>query len=309
VDRRVSKVRQVLPGKTRLLTRRALERRFFFKPCAAVNQLVKYVLAVAAAKYAVRLIVAYVGSNHYHLEVDDPHGRYPRFAQYLDGLLARAVNCYRKRTDTVWDGQQLNGPELADPEAVVDRAAYALANAVKDGLVERGRDWPGFRSSPQACTRPPEEVARPDFFFDQSERGKMPATAKLTFHVPREFEHLGAKGWAKLLADRVAAHEERAREEHRAAGRSFLGARGVKKQSWKARAKSHEKRGPKHVLHPIVIARDAAARLDVIVRHKTFEREHAAALEALLEGDKDVEFPHGTYQARLRYGVRCRPPP
>jgi REP element-mobilizing transposase RayT len=305
----VSKTRQVLPGTTRLVTRRALERRFFLKPSAAVNQLVKYLLAVASAKYDVRLIAAYIGSNHYHVEVDDRHGRYPLFAQYLDGLLARALNCHRKRTDRVWDVQPVNAPELADPEAALDRAAYALSNPVKDGLVEHGREWPGFRSSPQACTRPPEVVKRPNFFFDQTERGKMPKTARLEFHVPREFEHLGPKGWAALLSKRVAEHEERARDQHRAAGRSFLGARGVKKQSWNDHAKRHEKRGPGHVLHPIVIARADAVRLAVIIRHKTFEREHAAALKALLEGDRDAVFPYGTYQARVRYGARCRPPP
>jgi hypothetical protein len=240
---------------------------------------------------------------------DDTEGRYPEFMQWFDSLLARATNYLRHRTDRFWDGQQASAPEVVGAETILDRACYVLGNPVKDGLVEHGRDWPGYRSTPQACTKPPEVVSRPSWFFDEGPTGRMPETAELAYHVPREHAHLGSEGWAKLFSEHLAAFEEQARKDIAAQGRTFLGPEGVRRQHWTTKPKRREPRGPKHVLHPIVISRDARARLEVIVRHKDFELDHELARLALLEGDRDVTFPFGTYQHVRLLGQRCHPPP
>jgi REP element-mobilizing transposase RayT len=84
--------RRIVPGASYLVTRRCSERRFFLRPSRLTNEVVLYVLAVAARRFGVLVHAFCVLSNHLHLLVTDPDARLPAFMQYLDSLVARAVN-------------------------------------------------------------------------------------------------------------------------------------------------------------------------------------------------------------------------
>jgi hypothetical protein len=47
--------RQILPGKTHLVTRRCSERRFFLRPSKETNEIVRYLLAVLSQRYGIAL--------------------------------------------------------------------------------------------------------------------------------------------------------------------------------------------------------------------------------------------------------------
>ncbi len=76
--------RQILPGTSYLVTRRCSERRFFLRPSKATSDIFRFVLAVAASRYDIRIHAFCVLSNHFHL-VTDPHARLPEFHRLLDG--------------------------------------------------------------------------------------------------------------------------------------------------------------------------------------------------------------------------------
>ena len=82
--------RQILPGRTYLVTRRCLDRQFFLRPSAVVNQILAYVLGCAAQRYGVQIHAYCVLSNHLHLVLTDPHAHLPAFQQYLAAFVARA---------------------------------------------------------------------------------------------------------------------------------------------------------------------------------------------------------------------------
>ncbi len=63
--------RRVIPGARYLLSRRCSERRFFLRPSEAVNDMLRYVLAVAAERYGVVLHSFCVLSNHLHVVLTD----------------------------------------------------------------------------------------------------------------------------------------------------------------------------------------------------------------------------------------------
>jgi putative transposase len=62
----VTAPRQVIAGKTYLVTRRTAQRQFLLKPCELTNNTFGYILAVAAARYRVLVHAVVVLSNHYH---------------------------------------------------------------------------------------------------------------------------------------------------------------------------------------------------------------------------------------------------
>ena len=66
--------RRVLAGKTYLLTRRCLGRRFLLRADPELNHLFAYCLALSAERHGVEVQALCVMSNHYHLVVTDVRG-------------------------------------------------------------------------------------------------------------------------------------------------------------------------------------------------------------------------------------------
>ena len=165
--------RRVLPGAVYLVTRRCSERRYFLKPSRLTNEIFLYVLAVAAQRYGVLVHAFCVLSNHCHLIVTDVDGRLPGFMQYLDSLVARAVNASLGRFEGFWatDGSY-SAVEPLDPADVVAKTAYVLANPVAAGLVRRGAEWPGLWTSPDQLGSAKLTARKPERFFDP--KGHLP---------------------------------------------------------------------------------------------------------------------------------------
>ena len=129
--------RRILPGATYLVTRRCSQRQLLLRPSKLTNQLVGYLLAVAARRYGVQIHAFCVMSNHLHLVLTDPAARLPAFSQYFASLVARSVNAALGRWESFWAPASYSAVSLQTPTDVIEKAAYVLANPVAAGLVGR----------------------------------------------------------------------------------------------------------------------------------------------------------------------------
>jgi len=286
--------RQVLPGATYLVSRRCSQRQFLLKPTRTTNDVLLYVLAVAASRYGVEVHAFCVLSNHYHLVVTDPDARLPAFQQFLDALVARAINASLGRWESFWAPDSYSAVRLASSTDVLDKIAYVLANPVAAGLVRSGRLWPGLWSAPDQVGGEPLQVRRPDHFFDP--KGSLPPKATLELTVPAGFA--SAESFREDLAAALAEREAMAAREVR----DFLGAARVLAQRPTARPKSGE---PRRDVHPRVAARDRWKRIEVLGRLVDFLSSYRAAWNAWQSGERGVVFPVGTYLLRVAHGVPC----
>ena len=292
-----------MPGAVLMVTRRCIDRRYLLRPDAEVRAALEYLMAVGMARFGVAVVAAVFLSNHYHLILSDPAGRYPAFLQWFDSLVARVVNYRRGRWGRFWDGDQVHVEVLLDAEAVERKIAYVLANPVAAGLVVRGADWPGVRSSPQVWVRPSRVVRRPDWFFRPD--GVMPAEAELTYAVPPTHEGMAPAEFAERIARRVSTEEERLRALQVEAKRPFLGVRGVLRQPWSSCPSTSEvRRKPK----PLVAgARETCKAALAAIRW--FRWFYSEALEAWRGDDRAVSFPPGTWRMRELHRASRHPPP
>lgn len=295
----VTAPRQILPGVTYLVTRRCSERRFFLRPSDVTNAIFLYVLAAAARIHRVEVHAFCVLSNHYHLLVTDPEARLPAFMQYLDSLVARAVNASLGRWEGFWSSENsYSAVTPVAPSDVVRKAAYVLANPVTAGLVPTGREWPGLWTAPEQLGSAKLIAPRPKVFFSPS--GGMPASAELRLTTPPGFA--SAEEFQALVA--VALRElEDARQCEGARG--FLGRKRVRAQSPFARPAPGE---PRRELNPRVAARDRWKRIEALARLGDFLRAYRSAWRARRAGDATIIFPAGTYQLRIEHAVRCAAP-
>jgi putative transposase len=292
--------RQVLPGTIYLLTRRCSERRFFLRPSALTNAIFLYVLAVAARLHRIEVHAFCVLSNHYHLLVTDPDARLPAFMQYLDSLVARAVNASLGRWEGFWSADaSYSAVSHGDPEDFVRKAAYVLANPVAAGLVRTARQWPGLWTAPEQLGTATLVALRPNVFFNPN--GCMPERAELVLTTPPGFS--SAAEFQALVAAALNELEEEKQRELGAGG--FLGASRVRLQSPFARPGSG---APHRTLNPRIAARDKWKRIEAISRLAAFLHAYRSAWKQRRDGLRDVLFPAGTYQLRIEHGVPCAAP-
>jgi REP element-mobilizing transposase RayT len=290
--------RQILPGKTYLVTRRCSERRFFLRPSKETNELVRYLLAVLSQRYGIALHAFCVMSDHIHLVLTDPLARLPDFQRDLGAFIARAMNLALGRGEALWARRPYSAVRLETHEAVLEKIGYVLANPVAAGLVRHGREWPGLWSDFRAMGRPGATLARPEGFF--REKGPLPAVGLLELHPPPGRADVPAL--TAELAARLRREEDQAAARLSAEGRSFAGAARVLAQNPADSATGHERR---RSLSPRIATKDAPTRISALAGLAEFRTRYREAFAAWTKGIREVEFPAGTWLMRVRHLVRC----
>ena len=291
--------RRVLPGKSYLVTRRCSERRCLLRPSRLTNDIFLFVLAIAARRYRVLVHAFCVLSNHAHLVITDPTGCLPAFMQYLDSLVARAVNASLARFEGFWatDGSY-SAVEPLEPSDLLAKTAYVLANPVAAGLVRKGAEWPGLWTSPEQIGTAKLMAQRPKVFFDP--RGLLPESVELELAPPPGFQSL--EEFRALLSAALRELEEQHRLRLAKEGRRVLGAARALAQDPLARPFTREQR---FKLKPRLAARDTWKLIEGIFSDKSFRQDYRQAWSDRRAGMANVLFPAGTYLLRILHGVQC----
>jgi REP element-mobilizing transposase RayT len=281
--------RRVLPNRTYLITRRCSERRFFLRPDPQVIWIFEYLLALACERHGVELHGFVCMSNHYHLVVTDREGRLPEFQQYLNSLLARAVNCARGRWEAFWTRDSYNAVELLEDAVVLEKLAYTLLNPVRAGLVGRARAWGGATSAVMRFGGR-RLIARPSEFFSED----MPEHVGLELVAP-PLQRGASTQVDEQLADQIEAVEQ----EVAKSGFKPMGMAAVLRQNWNGSPTTRE---PRRGLVPRIAARCAAVRIAAIVELQHWVEAYRTALACFRDGQREVVWPPGTYRMCSRLG-------
>jgi hypothetical protein len=264
-----------------------------------VNEIFLFLLARAARRHGIAVHAFCVLSNHAHLVLTDVEGRLPAFMQYLNSLVARALNASIGHFESFWakDGSY-SAVEPLEPGDIVAKTAYVLANPVAAGLVRDGARWPGLRTSPEQIGSTKLIARKPKVFFDP--KGYLPDTVELELTTPPGFASVAE--FRERVAAEVSALEEGHRREIESSGRRFVGVARVLAQSPFARPASGE---PRFGLKPRVAARDKWKRIERLAQLESFASCYRMALAAWRAGVRDVLFPAGTYLMRVLHGAQC----
>jgi putative transposase len=221
--------------------------------------------------------------------VTEHEGRLPEFQQYLNSLLARAVNCARGRWEAFWTRDSYNAVELLEDTAVLDKLAYTLLNPVRAGLVGRAQGWGGATSASMRFGGR-RLIARPSKFFSED----MPEHVWLELVAPPLHDEVGSQ-LAEQLADQVEAVEQQLRKS----GSKPMGMTAVLRQQWNESPDTQE---PRRELVPRFAAHCAAVRIAAIVEFQRWVDVYRTTLACFKDGQREVEWPPGTYRMCSRLG-------
>lgn len=290
--------RPICPGNTHFITRRISQRMFLLRPRPIVEQAFVYVCAIAAEKFNIDIHAVIVLSNHWHALLTDPEANLPRFYKYVHMYVAKILNCETGRFENVWSTEKTSVVTLQEDIDVLDKLTYLMANPVAGQLVQRGKDWPGLRRMWQANNES-ITVSRPEKFYLAD--GKMPATATLTFSRPPTLASLDDTAASKEFGRLVRKREAKERKRIAQTNGRYIGVFAILKQRLTATPKTYAK---KFGLSPRIGAKNQWARVEALMRLKSWYREYREAYEAWRKGE-DVEFPYGTFQLKHEAGIRC----
>lgn len=293
--------RPVFPDRYLFITRRCTQRQFLLRPDDETNNTFTYLLAEAAQRFGLELVLSQMMSNHHHTILYDPDGREVEFRAYFHSLMAKTLNAQRGRWENLWAAEEPCVVELVEREDLLDKLVYVATNPVKDGLVEAVHHWPGPKLVAALLYGKRLPASRPAHFFRAD--GDMPAEVELELKLPDHFE--GKEEFLAELGRRIAAVEEACSRERQQTGGRVLGRRRVLRQSWRDSPTSHE---PRRDLRPRIAARSKWARVAVLQRNRAWEGVYTKARLAMLAGLPAV-FPYGTYWLHRFTNLPAMPPP
>ncbi|MCC6750396.1 MAG: hypothetical protein IT371_22215 [Deltaproteobacteria bacterium] len=294
----MSMPRQVIAGSTYLVTRRCTQRQFWLRPCTRTNEVVAFCFAWAAELTGVEIHAICVLSNHLHAVVTDPEGQLPEFMRIAHVYVAKCINASYGRWENLWASEPPSAVRLEGERDVLDKISYCLANPVLSGLVRRGREWPGLRSSPRDLAGTSRIVRRPAVFFRTD--GTVPERLELRHRRPSIFLHLTDDQLVERVRQAVHERESDARREHALSGRAILGIHALLTQDPGGKPRTP---APHRNIAPRIAAKNKWARAEALRRLRSFLEEYRAAYEQFKIGLRDVIFPFGTYAMRARHAV------
>ena len=293
--------RRILPGQFHLLTRRCTQRQFLLRPDPETNELFRYCLAVAANACEIGIIGWVAMSNHYHAVVYDPYGRVPEFLQRLNLSLAKVFNAKWGRMENLWSSSEAGVAWLPSFDEVLDKLVYVLANPSSADLVDSLIHWPGS-SSLFHLDGHVTVHHRPRLVFAAD--GRMPEVVELRTIVPPGIDMTQAE-WAARVRRELETREKDRAEHRRTHGISIVGRKRILRAS---HTDSPDTPSPRGKLNPALACRDEAQRQQLLKELIAYYIAYDAARRRFIAGERDAEFPAGTYQFRL-LGARCAPFP
>ena len=289
-------------------------RAFRFLPVERVVQTLFFVFAYAVMNSGVEIHEFCWMSNHFHLLLTTRDTRLPRFMQLLDSLSSRALNALR-----AWSGanfeKNYNIVVDTDIEAILNHSAYILANPSAAHLVARATQWKGLTSVKMnygeevTVERPkfglwgnkPQPVMRSSGRRARAKRTRTPTSVKFKLVRPPVMEGATDAEVREEVRRRVGIAEAKAEAERVATGRRVLGMKRVSQQHWNDLPQKRD-----DLFGPVPkAAGNRWAVAEALRRSRTFLEQYREALSAWCAGERDVEFPYGTYLMRVRYAVRC----
>ena len=293
-------------GDTTMAQKRCYRGEYRLRPEPLVKQLIEYLLAYCADRYDQDLHDFVFMFNHDHIETTDPLGKRPLFLQQFHSLLARAINCLFHEGDAVFSARRYSAQVLADGEDVFESSLYLLLNPVKARIVRHPREYEGVSSWHMEYNKP-KLVHRPNFFFSRH----MPATVELVLRRPKQVRpDLDARELRRAIRVEASSRASDIVASKRRAGETFLGfRRAMRRPRHQSAGDRMSAGGRRSGIRPHVTARNETVRIQMLRALKTFWVQYAAALKQWRAGEREVQFPYGTYKMRVLHRVRVRSRP
>jgi REP element-mobilizing transposase RayT len=287
------------------VTCRALHSRLLFRPSPALNEIIVGALARAKSRYPVRICAFAFLSNHFHLLLDvDDAEQLSHFMGYFNSKLAREVGRLTGWRQKIFGRRYQAIVVSSEDAAQIERLKYVLSHGVKEGLVERTREWPGVHAV-QALT---EGKVLEGYWFDRQQeyaaRRRREDFRRLEY-ATREtlvldplpcWRHLSKEQRRRLVTALVEEIEAEAAAHRERTGIKPPGPAAILTQN-PHRQPLKSKKSPAPAFH----AASQAVRRELRGLYYEFVAAYREAAEKLRAGNRQASFPVGSFPPALPF--------
>ncbi len=293
--------RRHLPGEVVMMTRRCTDGHFFLRPDPFINDVLAYEFARASQRSGLHVHAAMALSNHTHTVATDPKAQRSLFMQSLMKEVASRRNRDLQRRGPLWQpNHKYNDTVLLDPQAIEDRLLYVWLNPVKDGLVDKVEDWPGFKILPRHWGKP-LTIDVPQQTYGRNS----PKTITFTPQPPPVPLGMNLEEKRSYYEAKIAAQEQSFRAQRDQEGTRVLGRKAILARDPFAMPKEEL---PSCPVGPFFATADHDLWKQARDTYRDFLNLYDRARRKLRAG-KPVTFPAGTVKLAREGPVRCHPRP
>lgn len=300
-----------LPDETRHDIRNTRRGEYLFVPTELITQAFCFILASLARRYRVGIVAYAMMCTHIHVIVVDLGSEgepsdVPRFRSVLRSTFAQFVKLYWQR-----DNGRIFCPDsvgssikILDFSSIEEAIAYVETNPMEAGMERTPAAMKGAVSL-RKWLLSPITIERPDVYFQKrtwadSEQLQLvvPPIALEAGHTVQSFYEA-----SNQAVEHAVRRIQRARKRKKLKSRPLHVLRRLTPDCGRGRSSADHSEALLSCNDPVRAAMEYA-------RIRAFRAAHSRALHQLLEGNRDVEFPPGTYLAARVYGVnvKSRPP-
>ncbi|HXO21919.1 MAG TPA: transposase [Thermoanaerobaculia bacterium] len=273
------------------------------RPGKELNELLLGALGRAQELYPVGICAFAFSSNHYHLLllVEDTL-QLSLFMGHFNSNLAREAGRLLDWREKFW-GRRFQAIPISEEEpAQIERLRYVLAHGCKEGLVERLREWPGVSALPALLDERPLEGIWFDRTQEYAARRRGEAFDRLRYATPYAlkleplpcWKHRSAERYRELIAEMVAGIEAQAATQRELSGLPAKGPEAIRAQI------PHDRPGKlKRSPAPLFHAASRRVRRELYDAYRRFVADFRDAAEKLRTGDRQADFPAGSFPTAL----------
>ena len=282
-----------------------MQSRLLLTPRPEVCHLILGVVGRAQRLCSMKICSLTFLSGHYHmlLVVEDAE-QLSSFMEYVNSNIAREVGREVDWREKFWGGRYHAIVVSDEPAAQEERYRYLLSQGVKEGLVEKVRDWPGIHVARAVL----DGERLQGHWFNRTKEGNARRQGK----APGELEFAEAeevvlsplpcwKDWSEeRIRARVAGMVEEV-EKEAAAERQSCGMRPLGRESILRQAPHERPKKTKRSSAPAFHAATKAARRAMREAYGWFYAAYRDAAEKLRKGERGWSFPEGSFPPALPF--------
>ncbi len=284
-----------------------IQNRYLLRPSAEVNDLVLGIVGRAQRKYDMPVMCITVLSSHYHILLFAQDANHmAEFMDYVNTNISKEIGTLHDWPGTLFPNRYKHVEVSDDPDDQIARLKYCLSNSVKEFLVDRVSDWPGVQSADALVSGEPligrwynrsrESAARQLRKKEDVDEEEFATVERLVLSPLPCWANLSEIEWRQQVAELIVQIEVEAAAERQQKRKSSLGVERILAYNPHHRPKAVES-SPKPRFH--------ARKPEVWKRMWEAWREIVSAFwEAsarLLAGERDIEFPEGTFPPHLPF--------
>ncbi len=290
-----------IPGQVAHISRRCVGRKFLLRPDDYINEAIAYDFALSVTRYGQEVSAATFMSNHYHAFILDTTAKRSDCVRRFNRCMTIRLQSHRGVDGPCWDHRPFGDTVIMGEQTEMEILLYIWLNPVKDGLVERVEDWPGYKILPKHWGKP-ITVKKPEKYFGRA------GPDELTWvpQPPPSLRHLPLEEAIALAEERIADKEaEFAEKRKREQNGDVMGAEKVQALNpLEAPQQPCQKPGP----CPRFACDNEALKKSAQKIYEAFLDQYETQRQRWLLG-KEVVFPFGTLKLRYEAPISCQKVP